>query len=90
MRDREIIAMLEGGASLKEAARRAGISPQAVCCMVQRKAPHLNLRAKERGYERRSARARIARELAPRVLDAAAAGEGLTLEPAEVAALAAE
>ena len=88
-RDREIVAMVQSGASVKEAGHRAGVSTLFAFKVSRRDAPELNLRAKDRGYERRTARARIARELAPRVLDAARAGDGLTLAPAEVAALAA-
>ena len=87
-RDRAIVAVVAAGASLKEAGRRYGISPQAVNRLVRRRAPELNLRAKERGLDRRLLKGRIARDLAPRILDAAAVGDGLTLTAAEVSALA--
>ena len=87
-RDRAIIAAVAGGASLKEPGRRYGISPQAVNRLARRRAPELNLRAKEHGLDRRVVKGRIARDLAPRILDAAAVGDGLTLTAAEVSALA--
>ena len=87
-RDRAIVAAVAAGASLKEAGRRYGISPQAVARLVERRAPDLNLRTTERGRNRRLVKGRIARDLAPRILDAAAVGDGLTLTAAEVSALA--
>ena len=86
-RDRAIVATLRAGASLKEAGRRFGISPQAVTRIAHRDAPDLNLDAKGRGFERRELRRRIARDMAPRVLDAALSGEGFTLSRSEVAGL---
>ena len=86
-RDRAILAAIKAGASFKDAARQAGISAQAAHRMVKRKAPELTTGAKDRGEDRRIMKARIARELAPRLLDAALAGEGVTLKPAEVADL---
>lgn len=52
--------------------------------IIHREAPDLHLRAHERGYARRVLRQRIARDVAPRVLDAALAGEGINLTPAAV------
>ena len=86
-RNRAIIATVEVGATLKEAGRRVEISPQSVKRIVDRKAPHQNLGAKARGFGRRTLRAWIARERAPRILDAAIAGDGFTMAPGEVAGL---
>ena len=87
-RDRELIGMIERGASLDEAARRAGVSVQRICRMLKQKAPALDRSiSRQRGLERRSKLQRIAREIAPRVHDAALAGEGLTLTCDEVAQL---
>ena len=55
--------------------------------IAYRAAPDLNLDAKDCGRERRVLRQRIARDVAPRVLDAAVAGEGITLTRSEVAGL---
>ena len=89
-RDRKIIQLISHGASLGEAAGRSGVSKQVLSRMLKRKAPDDLDRTltRKRGYERRKRLNRIARELAPRVLDAAADGAGLTLTAAEVAALA--
>ena len=88
-RDRNLIKMIQTGASIKEAAQRAGVSKTAICQMLKRKAPALDRSlSQRRGYERREARNRVARDLAPRVLDAAADDEGLVLSPRQVADLA--
>ena len=79
-RDRRVIEMIRRGASLREAAQRAGVSKTAICRMLKRKAPGLDRSmSRTRGYERRKQLNRVARQLAPRVLDASHAAEGLPL-----------
>ena len=84
-RDQEIFAMIERGATAREAADYAGISRVRIWKLLRSKAPHLDLtQSQKRGCERREVRNRIARQIAPALLNAAARGEGLILTAAEV------
>ena len=77
-RDQAVIEMIEGGASILEGAKFAGVTRARIWKMLRAKAPDLTPRQK---------RNRIARVVGARVLDAHARGVGLSFSASEIEGL---